>query len=61
MMFATRVAPAYRINDIVSQVRFQVQFFLFAHVLLISLAQSKMWSNLWLVDIFEKKTAQLAS
>ena len=61
MMFATRVAPAYRINDIVSQVRFQVRFLVFAHVLLISLAQSKMCSNLWLVDMFEKKTAQLAS
>ena len=45
MMFATRVAPAYRINDIVSQVRFQFRFLLFAHVLLISLAQSKMWSS----------------
>ena len=33
MMFAAWVAPAYRINDIVSQVRFQVRFLLFAHVL----------------------------
>ena len=33
MMFAAWVAPAYRINDIVSQVRFQVRFLLFAQVL----------------------------
>ena len=45
VLHGRRVAPAYRINDIVSQVRFQVRFLLFAHVLLISLAQSKMWSS----------------